>query len=76
MKVRVTDDTSSDHAQAIAEALADRFESDVTVVAESGSELGRATHSAAGSAGSPPPEFDDDLGPTEREQRLRGGRQQ
>jgi acetyl-CoA carboxylase carboxyltransferase component len=70
MKVRVTDDTSSDHAQAIAEALADRFESDVTVVAESGSELGRATHSAAGSAGSPPPEFDDDLGPTEREQRL------
>ncbi|MFT4922182.1 MAG: hypothetical protein ACI8XM_001395, partial [Haloarculaceae archaeon] len=79
MNVRVSDDTSADQAQAIAQALADLFESDVTVATEGGDELGSASSSASsspshgassGTAASPPPEFDDDLGPTEREEEL------
>ena len=54
-----------------AEALADRFESDVTVTTEGGTELASATHTGGSSETTPPPEFDDDLGPTDRERDLR-----
>jgi acetyl-CoA carboxylase carboxyltransferase component len=73
MNVRVADDTSAAEAQAIAQALAERFGDDVTVMTKSGEELGTAAaggQGASGNGASPPPEFDDDLGPTEREERL------
>ncbi|WP_423751675.1 acyl-CoA carboxylase subunit beta [Salinirarus marinus] len=70
MKVSVSDEVSADEAQAIAEAFAERFESDVSVASRSGDVLGSATYSGTGVDESAPSKFDDDLGPTEREERL------
>jgi len=70
MNVTVDDTTTQEEAQAIAEALARRFENDVTVLARTGEELGQASPDAAGREPAEPA-FDDDLGPTERERRLR-----
>jgi len=82
MKIRVKHDTTEEAAQAIAEALAENFGDDVEVYREGTDELVvSATHeseSDAGTAQTPSgggarertPQ-DDDLGPTERERRLR-----
>ncbi|WP_302081303.1 acyl-CoA carboxylase subunit beta [Salinibaculum rarum] len=71
MKVRVSTDTTDDEAQAIAQALATRFEDDVTVTAADGTEIGSAAYdgpSDAEAAETPPTE--EGLGPTEREEQL------
>jgi acetyl-CoA carboxylase carboxyltransferase component len=75
MKVRVSDEMAVEQAQAVAAALAERFEDDVTVLATGGEELGHASYDGDGdgefgSEDAPEPEPDLDLGPTEREERL------
>ncbi|MHB9286477.1 acyl-CoA carboxylase subunit beta [Halobacteriales archaeon Cl-PHB] len=72
MKIRVPDDTTEEEAQAIATALATRFQDDVTVRSQAGEALGSASYDGAPSGnGESAPESDEDLGPTEREERLR-----
>ncbi|MFB6093632.1 MAG: acyl-CoA carboxylase subunit beta [Halanaeroarchaeum sp.] len=73
MRVRLSTETTDEEARAIAEALAERFEDDVTVLDESGAErarsiprpepepAGEATANADGES----------LGPTDRERALR-----
>jgi acetyl-CoA carboxylase carboxyltransferase component len=73
MRIRVPDDTTDEQAQAIAEAMATHYQDEVTVVLASGDELGQAAFDGTPSESTPEPakEFDDDLGPTEREDLLR-----
>lgn len=72
MRIRVPTDTSDDEAQAIAEALADHFGDDVTVVDETGDERATAEHPSDHSTGEQPDDSEmEDLGPTGREQLLR-----
>jgi acetyl-CoA carboxylase carboxyltransferase component len=75
MKVRVSDEMAVEQARAVAAALAERFEDDVTVLTTGGEELGHASYDGDGdgefgSEDAPEPEPDLDLGPTEREERL------
>jgi len=72
MKVSVTETTDEETARAIAEALAARFEEDVTVVSTGDEELGGASYDgdSAGTEAEAEPDPDPDLGPTEREARL------
>jgi acetyl-CoA carboxylase carboxyltransferase component len=72
MKVTVTGETTEGEAQAIAEALADHLGEDVTVTAD-GEELASASdeREASGADGTGADATADDLGPTEREERLR-----
>jgi len=80
MKIRVRHDTTAEAAQAIAEALAQNFGDDVEVYREDSDELvvsathgpdtGAAETPSGGGARERTPQ-DDDLGPTEREERLR-----
>ena len=62
MRVTVPADMDAEQAQAVAGALAERFEADVTVVSEAG-ELAAASYDGDGDG-------DDETGPTEREARL------
>jgi acetyl-CoA carboxylase carboxyltransferase component len=74
MRIRVPDDTNEAQAQAIAEAMASHYQDDITVVLASGDEVGSASHDSGGTTGTrrrEEPEFDNDLGPTEREAELR-----
>ena len=66
MKVRVSEETTDEKARVIAEALAARYEDDVTVAAGSGEELATAAHSGPGRVPGPDPE----MGPTGREEAL------
>ncbi|MFU1783704.1 acyl-CoA carboxylase subunit beta [Haloarcula japonica] len=70
MQVRISDDATESEAQAIAEALATHFEDDVTIVVDSGEAVGSATYNGNGRDESTE-QVDDDLGPTEREEKLR-----
>ena len=72
MKVSVAETTDEETARAIAEALAARFEEDVTVVSTGDEELGGASYDgdSAGTEAEAEPDPDPDLGPTEREARL------
>ncbi|CAI50216.2 propionyl-CoA carboxylase carboxyltransferase component [Natronomonas pharaonis DSM 2160] len=73
MKVTVAADTTAEQARAIAEALATRFEDDVTVRSQDGERLAAADYdggAGAAGAGSTRSEPDRDLGPTEREETL------
>ena len=72
MKVSVAETTDEETARAIAEALAARFEEDVTVVSTGDEELGGASYDSdsAGSEAEAEPDPDPDLGPTEREAQL------
>ncbi|MFB6178783.1 MAG: carboxyl transferase domain-containing protein, partial [Halorientalis sp.] len=71
MRIRISDDTSESEAEAIAEALATHFEDDVILVVDSGEEVGSATYDGETSARAAAEEvFEDDLGPTEREEAL------
>ncbi len=71
MKVRVAAEMDGETARALAEALAERFGEDATVVSEDGEELGRASHDGdSGSDSEPEPEPADELGPTDREAQL------
>ena len=72
MKVSVAETTDEETARAIAEALAARFEEDVTVVSTGDEELGGASYDgdSAGTEAEAEPDPDPDLGPTEREAQL------
>ena len=72
MKVSVAETTDEETARAIAEALAARFEEDVTVVSTGDEELGGASYDSdsAGSEAEAEPDPDPDLGPTDREAQL------
>ena len=75
MRFGIDADIDAEQARAVAEALASRFREDVTVVSD-GEELARASYEgdtgAEASATDAVPEGTDaDLGPTEREERLR-----
>ena len=75
MRFGIDADIDNEQARAVAEALASRFREDVTVVSD-GEELARASYEgdtgAEASATDAVPEGTDaDLGPTEREERLR-----
>ncbi|EMA28296.1 acyl-CoA carboxylase subunit beta [Haloarcula japonica] len=70
MQVRISGDATESEAQAIAEALATHFEDDVTIVVDSGEAVGSATYNGNGRDESPE-QVDDNLGPTEREEKLR-----
>ncbi|WP_336328144.1 acyl-CoA carboxylase subunit beta [Halovenus sp. HT40] len=63
MRIKVSDDTDETEASAIAEALSEHFRDDVVVVTDGGDEVGTADFDDDSPA--------DDLGPTEREERLR-----
>ena len=67
MRFGIDADVDDEQARAVAEALASRFREDVTVVAD-GEELAHASHDAGDAD---PDGAADDLGPTEREERLR-----
>ncbi len=74
MQIRVSDDMAVEQARAVAEALASKFQDDVTVVSGD-EELSHASYDGGGSdAGradtEPEPDENLDLGPTEREERL------
>jgi acetyl-CoA carboxylase carboxyltransferase component len=66
MKVRVSEDTTEEEAQIIANALASQYHDDVTVATEGGEELTSAAYNGPGHVPGPEPE----MGPTEREQEL------
>jgi acetyl-CoA carboxylase carboxyltransferase component len=66
VRVRVTEGTTAKEAQVIAEALAARYEDDVTVASESGEELADAACHGPGPVPGPEP----GMGPTEREEKL------
>jgi acetyl-CoA carboxylase carboxyltransferase component len=73
MRIRVSDDMTDEQARAIAKAIAIQYQDDVTVVTDGGEEIGSASHEAGDSeaaAGTSGEEPTDDLGPTEREERL------
>ena len=74
MKVSVAETTDEETARAIAEALAARFEEDVTVVSTGDEELGGASYDGdsaeTGAEAEAEPDPDPDLGPTEREAQL------
>ena len=72
MKVSVAETTDEETARAIAEALAARFEEDVTVVSTGDEELGGASYDgdSAGTEAEAEPDPDPDLGPTDREAQL------
>jgi acetyl-CoA carboxylase carboxyltransferase component len=71
MRIRVSDDTTDEQARAIAEAMADHYRDDVTVVDDDGAELGEATYDGASTETPTDTEpVEDDLGPTEREETL------
>jgi len=71
MRIRVSDDTSEVQARAIAEAMATHYGDDVTVVDDDGAVLGEATYDGGDAGRSADTEpIDDDLGPTEREEKL------
>ncbi|WP_255193919.1 acyl-CoA carboxylase subunit beta [Natronobeatus ordinarius] len=78
MELRVTESTTDEEAQAIAEALASHFDDDVELYAGDGDEpvasasapASAGVASASNGAGSRPSPADDDLGPTEREELL------
>ena len=72
MKVSVAETTDEETARAIAEALAARFEEDVTVVSTGDEELGGASYDgdSAGTEAEAEPDPDPDLGPTYREAQL------
>ncbi|MFT4885564.1 MAG: acetyl-CoA carboxylase carboxyltransferase component, partial [Natronomonas sp.] len=71
MRIRVSDDTTDAQARAIAEAMADHYRDDVTVVDDDGAELGEATYDGASTETPTDTEpVADDLGPTEREETL------
>ncbi len=69
MNVRVSGETSTDEAQAIAIAIAERFGHPVTVMDRSGEELASAPAEPTEEPASDAVEADE-LGPTERERRL------
>ena len=76
MRIRVSPDTTDEQAQVIAQAMAEQYQDDVTVVTADGDELASAATDHGPSAGGgratdTATEFDDDLGPTEREAVLR-----
>jgi acetyl-CoA carboxylase carboxyltransferase component len=66
MKVRVSEDTTEEEAQIIANALASQYHDGVTVTTEGGEELTSAAYNGPGHVPGPEPE----MGPTEREQEL------
>ena len=75
MKLSVSDDMAETQARAVAEALASRFREDVTVVSD-GEELAHASYKGdtgaeASATDAEPDEAAPNLGPTEREERLR-----
>ncbi len=75
MRVRVDDEMDEETARALAEALVERFEDDVTVVSPAGTELGAASYDGqpeapADTDGERRSGADPDLGPTEREAKL------
>ncbi|MFO7925645.1 MAG: acyl-CoA carboxylase subunit beta [Halobacteriota archaeon] len=73
MRVKVSDDMAVEQARAVAEALAERFGDDVTVLSADGEELGHASYDGDGDSeftADADPEADLDLGPTEREELL------
>jgi acetyl-CoA carboxylase carboxyltransferase component len=70
MKVRIGEGASDDEASAIAAALAERFGDEVSVYVGDADDPA-ATHEAVeGDADGEAPPADDDLGPTEREEKL------
>lgn len=74
MRIKVPDDTTDAQAAAISEAMASHYQDDVTVVLASGDEIGSASYDGSTEINAMPgaePEFEDDLGPTKREDRLR-----
>jgi acetyl-CoA carboxylase carboxyltransferase component len=71
MHVTLSDDTTDAEVQAIGQALAERFETDVTITASNGSELVTVSYDVTNDRESGTDGYDEDLGPTEREKTLR-----
>ncbi len=76
MKVSVAAEMDEETAQALAAALVERFEDDVTVVSNEGEELAQASYDESDGEDRPTPDSvsepdaDLDLGPTDREEQL------